>query len=214
MSVALVVISDGRWDYLEQALTSIEQRCSSYRFTSMTLINDSGARLPLPMDGRWDVITHETRRGLAGAVQSAWKRVAFADHVFHMEEDFVLHETPDLDAMVAVLRANDRLAQLVLKRQPWSPEEIRAGGIIESNPLDYVDQTTDEHDWVEHERIFSLNPCVYPTWVTKFGWPNGNEAEMTEMLVHLGYSFGFWGARSDPPRCEHIGVRRSAAWAL
>ena len=213
-NIALRIISDGRWCYLERALESIEKWFPAHFFSSRRIINDSGQVFPLALPDNYKVTTHDVRLGLAGAVQSAWSSIGEAPFVFHMEEDFVLNEEPDLDAMVAVLRGNDRLAQMVLKRQAWSQEEIQAGGIIECHPDDYHDRTTGEHDWVEHERIFSLNPCLYPAWVTKFGWPRGNEAEMTDILVHLGYSFGFWGKRSDPPRCEHIGVNRSEGWKL
>jgi len=210
MSVALVVVTDGRWSYLNQMFGSAGQWLT-YPFSHVRVVDDSGG----PGPGSWpdgvEVVRHPLRRGLAAAVQSAWAGLPDdVEFVFHVEEDFVFTEPVDIDGMAMVLKEHGRLAQLVLKRQPWSPEEQAAGGIIEMHPHRYRQQG----GWVEHQRIFSLNPCLIPREVVDMGWPAGNEAEMTTRLVAAGWSFGFWGRRDDPPRCLHIGARRSAGWML
>lgn len=154
--------------------------------------------------------------GLAGAARAAWEWACSIDldYLLHVEEDFRLITPFDPNDAVTILQTDKYLAQVVLKRQPWSPEEQSAGGIIECHPDDYTDRRDGDLRWVEHQRIFSLNPCVIPRNVLEMGWPDGNEAEMTELLVGKGYRFAFLGRRSDPPRVIHVGHERSAGWRL
>lgn len=164
------------------------------------------------------------RLGLAGAVQAAWDWAVKEDldYLLHVEEDFRFVEPVDVESMVDVLVHDESIAQVVLKRQPWSPEERRAGGIIEMHPHDYTPHTVMVSEgeyrrysiWTEHRRIFSLNPCLIPRHILERGWPAGNEAEMTTNLLADGYKFAFYGAKDDPPRVIHVGHERSAGWRL
>jgi hypothetical protein len=208
MSVALVVVTDGRYRYLERMLESLVEHVL-YPFGLIRVVDDSGNVEGPRFPAGWDVVRHQPRLGLAAAVQSAWAGLpADVEFVFHVEEDFVFTEPVDIDGMAMLLKEHGRLAQLVLKRQAWSPPEVAAGGIIETAPDEYRQRD----GWVEHTRIFSLNPCLIPRAVVDAGWPDGNEAEMTARLVAGGWSFGFWGRRDDPPRVLHIGAQRSAGW--
>jgi hypothetical protein len=154
--------------------------------------------------------------GLAGAARAAWQWAVDHDfdYLLHVEEDFRLVSPFHLNDAVGILETDKYLAQVVLKRQPWSPEEHAAGGIIECHPEDYVSRKNGDLRWVEHRRIFSLNPCLIPRNVFELGWPDGNEAEMTATLVDLGYRFAFLGERFDPPKVIHVGTERSAGWRL
>lgn len=156
------------------------------------------------------------RLGMSGAVNAAWDwaRSKNLDYLIHVEEDFRFVAPFNPDEAIAVLNADPRLAQVVLKRQPWSPEEHRAGGIIECHPDDYTDHKDGDLRWVSHQRIFSLNPCVIPRHILEMSYPAGNEAEMTDLLVALGYRFAFLGERSDPHRVEHVGYERGIGWRL
>lgn len=211
--IALVIITDGRVDYLDETIESARVNLHG-SIDSCHIVNDEpdahnhiAARY-----GDFRLHTHGRRMGLACAVRSAWTAAkrAGASHVFHLEDDFTFNEPVHVGDMRAMLDGDSRIAQLVLKRQAWNDEERAAGGIIESHPEDY----TDRLGWVEHRRIFSLNPCLIPMDVCELGWPDGNEAEFTRVCVDAGYVFGFWGDRNDPPRVHHIGERRAAGWAL
>lgn len=208
MNIALVVVTDGRWRYLERALQAAARYLHHPSVKHRRIVNDSGEHLGWP---DFEIVNHPQRRGLAAAVASAWADLPDdADYVFHLEEDFVLTEPVPLVTMAAVLASHTELAQLVLKRQPWSPEERAAGGIIERHPERY----TERDAYVEHREIFSLNPSLIPRAITDRGWPPGNEAEMTAQLLADGYSFAFWGRAKDRPRCLHIGAERSPGWKL
>lgn len=158
------------------------------------------------------------RLGMAGAVREAWEWALDegVDHLLHLEEDFRFTAPVEIDAMVYVLERAPHLAQVVLKRQPWSPEEQAAGGIVECHPDDYVEcGGWGRHTrWTEHRRIFSLNPCLIPRHVLELGWPDGNEAEFTRVCLDKGLSFAFYGAKFDPPRVVHVGAERGAGWRL
>lgn len=213
MRTALVVTTDGRVDYLDQAIESLRVNLLG-QIGSCILVNDEPEAEHL-LVGRYPdfhLVSHPKRRGLAGAVRSAWTAAqrTGASYVFHMEDDFVFNEPVDITNLRVILEANGELAQVVLKRQAWNDEEKRAGGIIECHPHHY----TDRDGFIEHGRIFSLNPCLIPVTVVDLGWPDGNEAEFTQMCLQAGLSFAFYGQRDDPPRVTHIGDHRSTGWAL
>lgn len=219
--IGLAVITDGRWEYLAECLGSLCEMVPGGAFDYSVLVDDSAdvmSRCPWGLG--WDqAIVHQRRHGLAASVRDAWTAAleAGCDFLFHVEEDFVFHRPVDLGLMAEVLGTVPNLAQIVLKRQAWSPEERAAGGIVELAPDEYVDATwwgDRQVTLAEHRRVFSLNPCLIPRRVLEFGWPDGNEAEFTRMCVDKGLYFAFWGGRFAYPVVEHIGVRRSAGWSL
>jgi len=199
MTVALVYVSDRQDKYLPACRRSVTEHLHGWDFE-------------LTIDDR------DHRLGLAGAVQQGWKEAVAmgADYVWHMEEDFLLTDDIRIDEMIWILEHHPHLAQIVLKRQPWSPEEVEAGGIIERAPHMYVERRAwGRHiAWTEHHQIFSLNPCLIPKKVLEIGWPAGNEAEMTEILIEDMWRFAFFGGKDDPPRCVHVGSERSVGWRL
>lgn len=215
--IALVVVTDGRGEYLEQSIESLAVEA----FDCWIVVDDSGDS----EYGAWvdelmqpDIAVHHERRcGLAAAVQSGWRAAmdADADFVFHSEEDFVYGVQPDLPAMALALDRRPTWAQIAMKRQPWSPEEVAAGGFMEMYPEAYRETVTSGLGrFTVHQRCFSLNPCLIPRRIFESGWPDGNEAEQTARLVAQGFEFAYWGGKADPPVVEHIGETRSAGWAL
>lgn len=200
VSVAVVFVSDRGEMYLPECRRSLEAAL------------DGGP----PVDA-WHVVDdREHRLGMAGAVRSGfeWALDQNVDHVLWVEEDFVFTAPVDLAGMAWILERGP-YAQVVLKRQPWSPVEQLAGGIIETAPAEYRERwSTRKLRWVEHERIFSLNPCLIPRDVLALGWPDGNEAEFTTMCLDKGLRFAFYGAAADPPRVLHVGAVRGTGWRL
>jgi len=188
-------VSDRGELYLRGCIEAYEANVDTQLVHSTTVIDDSDHKL-----------------GMAGAVRAAWTWAldASADWLFHVEEDMYLTAPVDLRHMVAIMDDRPGLAQLVLKRQPWSTEERQAGGIIEAHPDEYIDRGP----CTEHGRIFSLNPCLIRRQVLELGWPDGNEAEFTRTCLVAGYSFAFYGARTDPPRVRHVGTERGKGWRL
>lgn len=151
--------------------------------------------------------------GMSGAVDAAWKWACGedADYLCHVEEDFLFRGFP-VEAMVRILENQPHLAQVVLKRDPWSPEEFAAGGQIETDPGAYEQFWCGEDTWVEHDKLFSLNPTVIPRRVLELGvpvrQPLGIEAEFTAVCKDKGYRFAYYGGRHDEPLCSHEGLNR------
>lgn len=200
--IGVAFISDRRDLYLPDCLRSFGQHLAgsfNHEKIPATIIDDRDHRL-----------------GLAGAARAAWDwaRTHDFDYLLHVEEDFRLCGPLDLAELVQILETDKYLAQVVLKRQPWSPEERAAGGIIEQHPGDYTQRRDGDLWWVEHRRIFSLNPCLIPRRVFERGWPDGNEKQATAELVADGFRFAFYGKRDDAPRVVHVGVERAAGWRL
>lgn len=197
--IGCVVISDRGDLYLPGCLDSLKEHCPSV-CEQTVVIDDS-----------------EHKYGMAGAVRTAWAWALDAgyDYLLHWEEDFRALEPPDIDGMIYILE-HSPLAQVVLKRQPWSVEECAAGGIIEMHPESYTEYKAWGRSlcWTEHSRIFSLNPCLIPRKILELGWPGDNEAGMTRRCLDAGYRFAFYGGRNEPPRVEHVGAIRAAGYRL
>jgi glycosyltransferase involved in cell wall biosynthesis len=214
MNVALVVITDGRPDYLPQALASAEANLPA--LTSRIMVDDSG----IPGDDLpgWTCVRHPERRGIAAAVNSGWLAAVEvgAEWVFHLEDDFTFDAPVALDEMVAVLDAHPYLAQMLLPKQPWFHADGTPGALfLESDMVTPVPLDVHEEAgfvWTEHDRIFSFNPSLIPWRVFGDGFPDIGEEEFACRLRDAGYRFAFWGRPDDPPQVTHIGLRRSEGW--
>lgn len=216
--IALGVIHDGRIDYLHETVLSAVDNLSEvqHRFiVDDTGTDESGAYLADHYPG-WQIIHHPVRRGLAGSVWSAWQAATdlVVDFLFHLEDDFTFNADLDLNGMCDVLDRWPSLTQLVLKRQPWSPEEIQAGGQIETAPELYHEwHDLSGHYWVEHRRLFSFNPCLIPARTFAREWGPVLEADVTAVLNEDSCNrYAYWGRKDDPPLCHHIGQVRSAGY--
>jgi hypothetical protein len=199
VKVGLAFISDRGDRYLPECRKSLARNCN-FDFHARTVIDD-----------------REHELGMAGAVRTAWEWALEqrCDFLLHVEEDFVFHAPVRVEDLACILGLNPHLAQVVLKRQPWSPEEHQAGGIVELHPADYTEcEVGDFWRWTEHRRIFSLNPCLIPRSVLELGWPDGNEAEFTQRCLDNDLRFAFLGWRYDPPRVCHVGAVRGEGWRL
>ncbi len=197
MNVCLLLISDGRDDYLQATLKSAVHRLPRCRY--LVHVDDRGHEL-----------------GFAGAIAEGWRQVleTGADWVFHLEQDFTFNRPVPLEHMRHVLATHRELVQLVLKRQPWNPQEAAAGGIVEQDPDSY----TERHDpatgavWTEHRRFFSTNPSLYRARLCERGWPQTefSEGVFTHRLLEDPQArFAFWGAKHREPWVHHIGDDRA-----
>lgn len=218
--IAAVVIDDGRPAYLEQAVASLHANLNLKPDDPLIMINDSGdSEYAEALEELYPDFTqfvhHETRRGLAGAVRSAWETALSysVDYVWHQEDDFVINERIDLLQLNYLLEENPRLAQIALKRQPVNPEEIQAGDFMRLDP----DVYWDHGEFTEHRHLFTFNPCLIPRHCIEYVLANTSntlEREVTDVLLDAGRSFGFLGGIADEPRTTHIGWQRTDAWSV
>ncbi len=210
--IVLGILTDGRADCLAAGMDTVYRLGT---FDERFVVDDSNdsdyaswIRCNYP---GFKVYRNGSRLGLAGAVQAVWGQAlnVGADYLFHLEDDFEILADIDVAAMVSTLAGSPDVAQMLLKRQPLVPAEVEAGDILAGMGA------LDVHaGWVTQQAIFSLNPCVIPRWVLELGWPSGNEAEMTQLLLSQGARFGVWGDPGSPPLVEHANAPRTAAWQL
>ncbi len=196
MTVDLLIITDGRSDYLLRCRESLS-RVTGWRAEFM--VDDSSHTL-----------------GFAGAVQRGWSMLlaaSDADYVFHVEDDFVFTRDVDLAELVAVMESNPHIAQMALVRQPWSPQEIAAGGIVKMDPGAYIKVTTippySAH-WLEHRKWFTTNPCLYRRSLCERGWPDAPDSERKfsdALFADPDVRCAYWGRGEVWVR--HIGTERA-----
>jgi hypothetical protein len=211
MTVALLVIGNGRLDYLhdtvEAALTHLPE------MDHYLMIDDSGeASVQRELERNYPDFTtryHDRNYGMARAVQSGFEAVLAtdADYVFWLEEDMVILEPPPVRTAIGILQAYPVLAQMLFQRQCLTPDEHEGGSVAAGL---HATRFCDSAKWSWQNTLFSLNPCLIPRNVLELGWDEDNEAGMTKKLLAHGFTFGVW----DGQYVEHVGVRRGKKWQL
>ena len=223
MSIALVVLTDGRGDYLNETIDSFNKQVSG-NIKHKIIVNDSeNLKYNKYLDEMYPDfirIHNEKRLGLARAVQTAWTAALKfdIDYVFHLEEDFTFNEKCDLDVMVKFLERYSEYAELCLQRQAWSEEEKNGARWYGDSPL-YKNMHDDTFEWFEHKELFSVNPCMIPRRILELGWPSGpigigNEDGFTQKCLSNGYKFAMLHHKEHTPMVNHIGGSRSEGWSL
>ena len=164
----------------------------------------------------FNLVVHSEPLGLAKTVQDSWRFIPQdIDYILHVEDDFLFNQKPNLEEIIYILESHDYLSQMIFMRQPVNFEEQIAGSYIKQFPDAYTQINLDNYYWIENNRFFSLNPGLIPRKIfDKYGWPDGNEAEMTAKLNEDGFRHGIWGKKDDAPIVEHIGVFRPEWWKL
>lgn len=216
-SIAVLVMTDGRDGNLDRMLDSWADAIGHRLVTERWIHDDTGS--PAHRDRTtpegFRQIGEGPRRGFTHSMRHAWMRLrseSRASHVLHLEDDFLLLGTLEVDSMIEVLDEHPRLAQIGLLRQPWGARELAAGGLVEAES----DQWTERYDiagrhWLERPAWWTCNPSLHPASVMKLGWPRAKLSELAfrPTLAAAGLVGALWGSLSDPHRIEHIGDRRT-----
>lgn len=218
MTICLLVVTDGREDYLTESVASALANLDG-PITEQVMFDDTGdpdyrehlaVRFPT-----FDLIHAGPRQGFGGAIQAAWSYLAERSHarfVWHHEQDFTYNRPVDLEAIAATLDDSPQLVQLALRRQPWNEHERLAGGIVEQHPDAYVDCFGPHGAWLEQRMFFTTNPSLYRRSLCSNGWPEGanTEGRFSHQLMQSDEAvrFGFWGARDSGEWVNHIGRER------
>lgn len=218
---ALVVITDGRRDCIERSVPAALENLKGLDVVRTIICDDSGdIEYRAWLQWRFpDAEIHHGRRrgGFAKAVRRGWDLAIGTGlpWVFWLEDDFIIDQPIDLAAMADVMTSHPHLTQIVLRRQPWFPKEIKAGGIIEMNPGAYTDHADGEVQWVEHQLGHWTNPhLVSRRFLTEHTWPDcpDSEAKFSRQVMTGERRSAFWGARTDPPTVEHVGERHGTGY--
>ncbi len=223
MSIAVLIMTDGRDDYLRRCMASLHNLRGP--ITETWMHDDTGdliqrAELSIRYPDFMQ-LGDGPRRGFGGAMAYAWSQLAARSGcrwVFHIEQDFTFERPVDLVAMAAALDDDPTLVQMALRRQPWSPPEHAAGGVVEMHQEAYEDRSHDGHPYLRHRLFFTTNPSLFHRSLCTKRWPEGanSEGRFTHQLLRDGHlnidgdrlGFGYWGSRADAPLVEHIGTTR------
>jgi hypothetical protein len=212
MTTAAMITTCGRQQYLTRSMESLAANLPDveHRF----LVDDSGdgeygrwLRATYP---EWTVLSHPERAGLAAAVETGWDAIrrTDAEWIFHTEDDFTYLRPVPLEDMRYHFTSTAMLAQVVLYRQPWSPQEQAVGGYL-ADPRWKPRLSTAGRLWTG-THLFSFNPTLYPRWVVD-RCVGGLEADVTAQLP--GMRFGVLTAPDGGPMVWHFGAERSAGWS-
>lgn len=219
-SVPLIVLGNGRGDYLTQTVASIRKHLSGYG--PVTIVDDSGdaahrdwlRRTVAPDLGASVVPVAARPAGYPAAMRRVWALAGGHDMACMWEEDFVLTEDVDLTDLAGVLAEHPYLTQIALLRGPWFGNEVAHGGLIEALEAQgqhFHEVTDGTHHWIEHRACFTGNPSVIPRRTFAHPWPSGDWSESRfgrGLFADPRARGAYWGRRGDPPRVEHIGVER------
>lgn len=145
--------------------------------------------------------------GFCRATRALWREASKPgpEFVWWLEDDQVIQQKVDVEAMAEVLRANPRLAQMGLMRQPVNSEEIAAGGCRALRP----DQYEERDGWLESTTNFSTGcSLIRREFMLDQPWPSYDhscEGRYSIELLAKGYKFAVWGL--GEPWVKHVGVR-------
>lgn len=221
MNVAFVLRCDGRREFIEQTIQSVEQHIRAPRFTYGVIVDDSGdTEYASWLDETFpflECLHHAERLGLGGCFQSALNVVlgTDADYAFLVEDDTPILRDVILAPLADILNTHPSLAQLMFMRPPFNAEEIAAGGVYQLNPSAFTERTNGTDKWVEHDTWFGFQPSLVPRDVIELmatKATNFLELGVTEVLKDAGYHFGYWGGLNDASYCDHVGVTRSQGY--
>lgn len=218
MNVVVLVMTDGRDEYLTQCIQSATEHLKG-PIAGWWMHDDTGNETyRAQLRERFPDFHHigqGPRRGFGGAIAFAWdliSRHCTADFIFHLEQDFIFTGPVPLTDMIEVMEANPHLIQMALRRQPWNEAEKAAGGVVELNPDLYRSkQDMCGRHWLEHRVFWTTNPSLYRRSTVKLGWPEGAKSEghfTAYLLRNPKIRFGYWGARDSGIWTEHIGHTR------
>lgn len=219
--IALLVIGNGRTDYLADVVASAREHLPAVAYYLM--VDDSGdPDVRRHLDTQYPeflIEHHDQNRGMAAAVQTGFDLVlaTSARYVFWLEEDHLLIRDIPLGDAVEALEHDQTLAQMTFSREPCDPTEgtDQLAAILAQSANCGV---TDTHTWYDY--LFSMVPNIIPRRVLELGWPAGplgvgNESGMTSRCLDAGYKFAAWGRVGQPAYVRHIGyASRGKAWQL
>lgn len=203
----LIVMGHGRWPYLTQTLVSLNRVMPRFdrviwSFDGVSVLDDYFCG-DLEDPRATYLSTGRERQGLTANLAQGWGALGDDDEwVAFVEEDWLIRDFP-LDDMADTLEAFGDVANMVLVRDPVSPQEQRAGSVLGGQHVQ--GRWEDMGGWVRHRKGFWLNPFVAHADTLRSLEP-GTEDVLTAQCLERGLSFGYWGSPEDEPRCQHIGV--------
>jgi len=200
----LAIIGTYRKDaYLPLLLDSLKENASG--ITQLHFVDDSGDQAFSDSLSQYGDVTALGGQGYNAAMQEVVRvGAAYGDHAIFLEEDFTIDTPTDFFNIAAHIDTHPYLSQVVLQRQPWFENELRAGDMLRVFK-NRGKQFKDVHGYLEHEHFFSCNPAVWNKDTFAAGWPEGDWSENLKRDAELAAGRKF--AITKNIRVHHDGVR-------
>ncbi len=215
MKICILIINDGRNDYLDQTLKSLKDKvvfpidAEIYKvlYDDMPEGRDAYFLSRIELEYNIDkMILSDKRVGINQAVQNAWMHIPKCDYIWHQENDFTYNAQIDVSKMIAPLEMNRMIGQVALLRQPWYDDEVESDGMYKVGYRTYRQGNIAGIDLVFQDLFFTHNPCIY-RYSSIEQIPNYSEIEFAAHLKKRGCrTFAYLGTLTDEPLCHHIGV--------
>jgi glycosyltransferase involved in cell wall biosynthesis len=158
-------------------------------YDDLVFIDDSGDDATARILRRFGEVIAVGGQGYGAAMRAACAAGAREPFSAWLEEDFTFTAP----------------VEIVLQRQPWFPNEVKAGGLVPAL-VERGHQFQPIGDGLlEHTAFFSGNPSVWRREVFEAGWPDARWSEEVKgrELVAAGYSF----ALTEDVLVHHDGQR-------
>lgn len=214
MSYCIIIFNDGRNDYLEKTLKSLQENVSFPEEPYKILYDD----MPEGRDEEFlkaikkkykinKLILSPENLGINKSVQNAWAQLPkHIEYIYHQENDFTYNEPIDVMQMQKVLDMNHLIGQVALLRQPWYPDEIESGSLYIKNSVNYRPANIGGVDIVIQDVYFTHNPSLYRK-KHAIKLENHHEWILADTLKkqHRIKYFAYLGGINDAPKVHHIG---------
>lgn len=226
-SLLWIVQTSGRADCFERTLASWKEHCTG-EFADKVIVDDSGSEdyrtwLRRSYPDFKLISTGAANVGFARAMQKVFATFleSRATHCLYLQDDFELKAPLPIAGPLAILQAHAALTQMSFLREPWYPDEVKAGGLIQSWAARgmFVDRhEVDDQAWMTHRHWWTCNPSIFPRWIAARGWPapskfptsRTTERRFSQALFRTNSSLvsGIWGGLEQDPPLRHIGEVR------
>jgi GT2 family glycosyltransferase len=218
MKFCVIIINDGRNDYLEQSLKSFKENVVFPEGSKVYKIliddwpqeRDEEAIKKIAKKYKIDkVVLNEENLGVNRNVKKVWNLVPEdVDYIWHQENDFTYLEKVSIETLMRVLE-NPTIIQCALLRQAWFEDELHFGTLMKTRPERWRSANVGGIDIVLHKDHFTFNPSLYKRkWLVDLEPFGEYDLRNYYMAKHPGFYFSYLGTKEDKHRVLHIGERK------
>lgn len=221
MKFCVIIINDGRNDYLAETLKSFTEKVIFPEGSEVTkiLIDDwpyeRDEKVIKKLAKKYNIdklVFNPENLGVNRTVKKVWSLIPEdVDYVWHQENDFTFIEKVDISQLMIILD-NPIIVQCAIVRQPWFDDEKESGSLMNTRPARFKQANASGIDIVVHKDHFTFNPSLY-----KRSWCNFalqmeyfGEYEFKDYLLSRNPAlyFSYYGRIDDHHRTLHIGERK------
>lgn len=218
MKFCVIIINDGRNDYLEATLKSFKENVIFPEGSTVHKIliddwpkerNEEELKKIAKKYKVNKVILNEKNLGVNETVRKVWNQIPEdIDYIWHQENDFVFLEKVDIEAFIKILE-NPIIVQCALVRQAWFEDEKECGTLMNTRPERWRVANVSGTDIILHKDHFTFNPSLYKRkWIVDL-FPFGEYQLSAYYLTrNPALYFAYYGKKEDSHRVLHIGERK------